>query len=197
MSIQMKSRIIRLAAAALALTAAPLSADDFSSGSNAKSWGLLGEEKALFSARVVDILCEMTGDCPADCGGGDRQLGLVRASDGVLVFPMKNGQPLFNGAVADLQPWCGADVDVDGLLVGDVERAPAKFYMVQFIRAAGAAEWIKADRWTKVWAERNPEAAKQEGPWFRKDERVQAEIEKDGYLGLGEEADAAFIKDWF
>ncbi|QIE57941.1 hypothetical protein G5B40_16730 [Pikeienuella piscinae] len=189
--------MVRLAAVALTLFAAPLSAADFAAGSNAKSWGLLGEEKALFTARVVDILCEMTGDCPADCGGGDRQLGLVRASDGVLVFPMKNSQPLFNGAVADLRPWCGEEVEVDGLLVGDEERAPAKFYMVQFIRAAGEAEWIKADRWTKVWAGKNPEAAKKDGPWFRKDPRVEAEIAKGGYLGLGAEADKAFIEDWF
>lgn len=189
-------RILMIGLAAL-LASPALAEGDFSEGSNAKSWGLLGEEKARFSAKVVDILCEITGDCPADCGGGDRQLGLLRASDDVLVFPMKNGQPLFNGAVADLHPYCGKDVDVDGLLVGDEERAPTKFFMVQFIRDAGAEEWSKADRWTKVWNENHPEVAEQKGQWFRKDPRVQAEIEEHGYLGLGKEADKAFIEEWF
>lgn len=186
-----------LTAAAFLFAAAPVSAADFSEGSNAKSWGLLGEEKAQFSAKVVDILCELTGDCPANCGGGDRQLGLVRAADDVLVFPMKNGQPLFNGAVADLQPYCGKDVDVDGLLVGDEERAPTKFFMVQFIREAGAEDWSKANRWTEVWNENHPEAAQEEGAWFRKDPRVRQEIEEHGYLGLGEAADKKFIEEWF
>ncbi|MEX2519344.1 MAG: hypothetical protein WD969_08450 [Paracoccaceae bacterium] len=184
-------------AAALALVAAPALANDFSEGSAAKEWGLLGEEKARFEAKVVDLLCEVGGDCPPDCGAGARQLGLLRSPDGALIVPMKNGQPLFNGAADDLQPWCGKDVEVDGVLVGDEEQTPVKFYMVQFIREAGAGKWSKADRWTKVWAERNPEAATQEGPWFRKDPRVGAKIAADGYLGLGAEMDATFIEYYF
>lgn len=175
------------------LPASPAGAQDFSEGSQAKSWGLLGEEPARFEAKVVDILCELTGDCPANRGDGRRQLGLLR-SDGVLVLPTKNGQPIFTGAATDLAPFCGQDVEVDGLMVG--EDIPAKLYQVQLIRPAGEGEWQKTNRWTTVWNAENPEAAKAEGPWFRKDPRILSRIEDNGYFGLGKEADEAFIKEW-
>lgn len=182
--------------AALALFAAPVLAADFSAGSQAKEWGLLGEEKAVFDARVVDVLCELTGDCPANCGDGKRQLGLVRVADGALVLPLKNGQAAFSGAATDLAPYCGRTVGVDGVLVGDEDYTPIKYYMVQLIRPEGSSDWVKANQWTKEWAKRNPEA-KGKGPWFRRDPRVKAMIEADGYLGLGLETDKAFIEYLF
>ena len=69
--------------------------------------------------------------------------------------------------------------------------------MVQFIRETGAEKWSKASRWTKDWNAANPELKKVKGPWFRKDPRVKAAIEKDVYLGLGAEADAKFIEYYF
>lgn len=185
--------MIRATLIALLIPGVALAAD-FSEGSNAKSWNLLGEENATFSARVVDTLCELTGDCPANCGDGRRQLGLLRDADGALVMPMKNSQAAFNGSTEDLLPYCGKAVEVDGVLVGDEEQTAVKFYMVQFIREAGAAEWQKANRWTKDWARKNPEAAKKKGPWFRKDPRVKAQIAESGYLGLGLEIDQEFIE---
>jgi hypothetical protein len=84
----------------IALTAlffAPLVAEaqGFSANSEAESWNLYAEQPARFEAKVVDILCEITGDCPADCGAGKRQLGLLRTVDQALVYPNKNGQPSF------------------------------------------------------------------------------------------------------
>lgn len=175
--------------------AAPASADETC---EAKSWGLSGEKKACFTATVVDMLCEITGDCPDNCGDGTRQLGLVRTDDDVLVYPQKNIQAAFNGAVADLQPFCDKTVDVRGWYVGDEETlkgSPQRLYQVQWIRETGG-EWSMANRWTKDWAEKNPNAAG-EGPWFRRDPRIKAEIEKNGYLGLGPEEDIVFIKDWY
>ncbi len=180
-----------------ALLAAPAFAEDFSAGSQASSWGLLGEAPARFEAEVVDVLCQLSGDCPPDCGAGARQLGLVRAADGVLVLPMKNGQPVFSGAVADLAPFCGQTVEVDGLLVGEAAATAAPFFMVQTIRPAGASEAVKADRFTEAWAAANPEAAAKGGDWFRNDPAVNARIAEHGHLGLGPEVDAAFIADWF
>ena len=181
------------------LLALPAQAEEgaFAEGSEAKSWNLTAQEKARFTATVVDVLCELTGDCPENCGDGKRQLGLVREADGALVFPTKNGQPLFTGAATDLQPYCGKVVEVDGLLTGgeDVTPGAAKVYQVQRIREKGG-EWSRANRWTKMWNEENPDA-KGKGPWFRRDPRITGEIEKDGYLGLGPEADEAFIKDWY
>lgn len=159
--------------------------------SQAKSWNLAGEEKAVFSGKVVDILCELTGDCPAGCAGGARQLGILR-DDGRLILPAKNAQANFAGAVADLLPYCGKLVDVDGLMLGD----SVKLFQVQFIREQGKAEWQKANGFSNAWAARFPDDAKKKGPWFRKDSRVMALIERDGWLGLGHPADREFL-EWY
>jgi hypothetical protein len=66
-------------------------------------------------------------------------------------------------------------------------------YLVQKIRLVGDDEWVKANRWTKDWAENNPEADGK-GPWFRRDPRVLAEIATEGYFGLGIAEDEA-LKD--
>ena len=187
--------MIRALSAALALAAAPLAAQDFSESSQARSWNLYAEVPALFDATVVDIMCDITGDCPADCGGGARQLGLKRSADGVLVLAMKNNQPAFTGAAVDLLPYCGQEVTVDGLMINDEDFPVNNIYLVQRIKA-GDADWAKASQWTKVWAKENPDA-KGKGPWFRRDPRVAAEITREGYLGLGQETDKAFIEYLF
>lgn len=186
-------RLIALAV----LAASPALAQDFSEGSTARSWNLYAEVPATFEAKVVDITCEVTGDCPDNCGDGNRQLGLLRAADNVLVFPNKNAQSGFQGAGVDLLPYCGQQVDVDGLLIEDEDIPGAKnIYLVQTIKAAGAEEWVKANTWSKDWAKKHPEA-KGKGPWFRRDPRVNAHIAETGHLGLGLETDAAFIKELF
>jgi hypothetical protein len=169
-------------------------AANFAEGSQAKSWNLNGEEKALFSGKVVDVLCHLSGDCPANCGDGKRNLGILRDTDGHLVLVLKNGQPAFNGAADDLLPYCGKQVDVDGLLVGDDEVVSAKFYQVQLIRVAGEEQWNPATLWTKRWAEKNPDA-EGKGPWFRRDPRVKKQIAKSGHFGLGHEEDRKFIEE--
>ncbi len=188
----MKPLFAALAAIALAL---PVSAQDFSEGSEARSWDLYAEVPAKFDATVVDLLCHLTGDCPEDCGAGRRQIGLLRSADNVLILAMKNNQPAFTGAAVDLVPFCGQAVTVDGLLLDDPDLGARNMYLVQTITAAGA-EPVTANRWTKVWAEQNPDAAG-DGPWFRRDPRVNAEIAQSGYLGLGLETDEAFIKELF
>ena len=160
--------------------------------SRAKPWGLSEEEPARIDGRVVDVLCELTGDCPDACGGGARQLGLLKP-DASLVLVAKNGQPAFSGAAVDLAPYCGLAVEADGLMTG---HSGQRFYQVQFIREAGAVEWSKADRWTKARAASDPPLREGKGPWFRRDPRVLERIERDGYLGLGLEEDARFIADW-
>ena len=161
----------------------------------AKSWNLSGQKKACFSAKVVDLLCEVAGDCPPNCGNGNRQVGLLRADNNKLVYPQKNIQGSFNGAAIDLAAHCGKTIDVRGWFVGDEEtlKGAAQLYQVQWIKTEGG-KWKKANKWTKDWAKKNPEA-KGKGPWFRRDPRVKAQIEADGYLGLGKEEDVLFIKD--
>ena len=186
---------------AMALLAAgpALAEGPFSEGSEAKSWNLFGEEKARFEGRVVDALCVLTGDCPEDCGAGARQMGIVRSADDKFVFASKNGQPLFTGANVDLAAFCGKEVEIDGLLVGDESITPgleAKIYQVQTILVLGEDELHKANLWTKKWEERFPNA-EGEGPWFRRDPRIEQEIGKHGRLGLGPEADQAFAEENF
>lgn len=181
------------AAALMLLAAGPLAAQDYSVGSEAKSWNLYAESPARFEAKVVDITCEITGDCPADCGGGTRQLGLVRAGDGVLVYPNKNNQPIFSGAASELQPFCGKAVEVDGLMITDPDINAQNIYLVQKIREVGAPEWVKANRWSKDWEAKNPGAAGK-GAWYSRDPRVIAQISANGYFGLGLEKDAEILK---
>ena len=180
----------------LALIASPLMAQDYAANSDARSWNLYGESPARFEAHVVDVLCELTGDCAENCGNGRRQLGLVRADDNALILPNKNAQAAFTGAVVELLPFCGMAVEVDGLLLEDEDVGAKNVYLVQKIRTIGDENWTKANRWTKEWAKANP-AAKGKGPWFRRDPRVNASIAAKGHLGLGLETDEAFIKEWF
>ncbi|MEP3274789.1 MAG: hypothetical protein ABJN26_00660 [Stappiaceae bacterium] len=170
------------------------SAADYSAGSQAKEWGLTEEEKALFSGKVVDILCELSGDCPDSCGNGLRQLGIVREADNQLITVLKNSQAAFNGAADDLLPYCNKAVEVDGLLIGDLEEVTAKYYMVQFIRNQGDADWNKTNLWTKEWARKNP-GHEGKGPWFRRDPRVAAQIEARGHFGLGHDADQKYLEE--
>lgn len=177
---------------ALIVASSPVAAQDFAfeEGSQAKSWNLYAEEPALFEATVVDLMCEIAGDCVENCGDGNRQLGLLRSIDGVLVYPNKNSQAAFTGATAELLPFCGQTINVDGLLLYDEELGAQSIFLVQLIRPQGSEEWIKANNWTKVWAENNPEA-EGPGPWFRRDPRILSAIAEDGYFGLGLEEDAA------
>ncbi|MEO1679303.1 MAG: hypothetical protein AAFU80_14215 [Pseudomonadota bacterium] len=177
------------------LVAAPASAQDFSEGSEANSWNLYAEVPARFEATVVDPLCVLAGECADDCGDGRRQLALLRTADDVLVLPLKNNQPAFTGATNELQPFCGQDVEVDGLMIDDPDIGATNIYLVQRIRSVGAEEWVTANKWTRDWAEANPDAGGQ-GPWFRRDPRVLAEIEAEGWLGLGPDAEREFLLDW-
>lgn len=157
----------------------------FSEGSEARSWNLAWEETARFEATVVDMLCEVAGDCANECSTG-RQLGLLRAADGVLTYPNKNNQGIFTGAAVDLAPFCGMEVEVDGLMIEDDYVGATNVYQVQMIRNLGDTEWTTAGGWTAAWEEQYPDAAAMDGRWYRNDPRVVSLLEQDGYLGTGE-----------
>lgn len=187
------TRLASILAATLA--ALPAAAQDFSEGSTARSWNLYAENPAFFEARVVDPLCELTGNCPDNCGDGTRQLALLRTADDVMVLPLKNSQPAFTGAANELQPFCGQIVEVDGLLLDDPDLGATNVYLVQKIRESGTEEWTKANRWTKDWAAAHPDLPGKQ-PWFRRDPRIEAEIVAEGWLGLGPDAEVEFLKEW-
>lgn len=143
----------------------------------AREWGIEGEEIAQFEAKAVDVLCELTGDCPPDCGAGRRQMGLL-TDDGTLYLAVKSNT-LFAGAVLDLLPWCGKRVEVDGLLI---KARPLTFYMVQRLRAPGDADWTNARAFSDAWIARNNE--KNARNWFRRDPLVKSVIDRYGPLGI-------------
>lgn len=106
---------------------------NFEEGSEAKTWNLYAEYPARFEATVVVMLCEVAGECTDNCGDGNRQLGLLRSVDGVLVYPNKNSQAAFTGAAAELLPYCGQEVEVDGLEIYDEDLGAVNIYLVRKI----------------------------------------------------------------
>lgn len=178
------TRIFAFAALALAVLAAqPVRA--------AQEWGLPNEEAVRFDATVVDVLCELTGDCPDNCGNGTRQLGLLD-DQGVLVIAMKNFTP-FTGASWELKDFCGQKVTADGLFT---TNRGYRIFALQFVRKAPDGKWQRANRFTAQWAEKNGVApdSKQAKQWFRNDPEVKRLIEENGVFGLGAEADKAYFE---
>ncbi len=150
----------------------------------AEEWGLPDEEVVRFDAKVVDVLCELAGDCPPNCGGGKRQLALL-TDEGKLVLPLKNMVP-FAGTVAELIDFCGKRVTADGLMT---TNRGVTIFALQYVRQAPAGKWRRANRFLPKWAKANNVApggaeAKQ---WFRNDPTVVDLIERQGKLGLGPE----------
>lgn len=156
----------------------------------AESWGLPGEEIARFEAKVVDVLCELTGDCPADGGAGKRQLGLLM-DDGTLILPLKNVVP-FAGTTDELADLFGKRVVADGLFATNRGH---RIFALQFVREAPDGEWRQANRFLPHWAAANgvdPQSGTAQ-EWFRNDPQVKALIAEQGKLGLGPEADKKLL----
>lgn len=158
---------LMIAAAAMALVALPARAAD--------PWGLDNEKEVLVTGTVVDLLCTLAGDCPPDCGGGTRQLGILDA-DGRL-YPAAKGNVFFAGAVPDLLPHCGATVTVDGLLI---ENPAMPLLFVQYLKGPDDAEALPADAFLTEWTARNGEADE----WWRADPDARAAIAENGVFGI-------------
>ena len=163
----MSLRIALIAASFLALSPAVASA--------AEKWGMPHEKELALQGKVVDLLCELKKDCPANCGAGKRQLGLLTA-DGVLRAAAK-GNIDFAGPTVDLAPWCGKTIFTDGLLL---ENPAAQLYFVQAIREKESDPWTPANAFqTRFDAQhgKTPE-------WYRKDAAAKQIIDADGVLGV-------------
>src|SRR5258708_27532730 len=162
-------------ATGLALAPGPIRAAD--------SMGLAGEKEVTAKVRVVDVACELTKDCPYQCGAGKRVLGL-RMSDGKLILAAKDTAP-FTGAVRDLLPSCGKDVFVDGITITNFGTT---MFMLQRYRGDEKKPWIEANQTVIDWAEAHK--VKVDGPeateWFRNDSAIKAAVAKKGKLGVRE-----------
>ena len=81
------ARTMPVLATLAALAAPPTHAAD--------SWGLENERTLEVTGKVVDLLCALAGDCPAGCGAGKRQLGILTAEGRLL--PAVKGTVFFAG----------------------------------------------------------------------------------------------------
>ncbi len=160
------------------LLAGALAASNAASAAN--SWNLPEEEEARFAAKVTDVLCVLKGDCPEDCGGGKRLLGLLQ-DDGKLVLPVKNAGP-FTGATNDLIAFCNQRVTVDGLFTTNYGVTT---FAVQFVMPEGG-KWRRANGFVRDWAKERGLGMKDKKvrQWFRNDETILQLIEEQGVLGL-------------
>ncbi len=141
----------------------------------AEKWDMPHEKELIVTGKVVDLLCELTKNCPANCGGGKRQLGLLEA--GGKLRPAAKGLVDFAGAAVELLPFCGKTIQADGLLL---ENPEAHLYFVQAIRERPADPWIKADKFQAEFDARHGKTAE----WFRQDPEAKRIIEADGVLGI-------------
>ncbi len=147
------------------------------SASGAEGWGIDNEKKTRVDAKVVDLLCEVTGDCADNCGNGKRQLGLL-LDDGRLVPVVKN-QDIFAGAVEDLAPFCGKRITADGLMISNPKMP---MFALQFKREAPDGKWSRANWYIKNWSKANP--GKPGKDWYKHDAKVLELIAKDGVYGI-------------
>ncbi len=143
----------------------------------ANEWGIEHEEKARFDAKVVDLLCAVTGDCPADCGGGKRQLGLLK-DDGTLIPVVKNFD-IFAGGTNDLIGFCGKVITADGLYINDPLMP---MFALQFKRLAPDGKWSRANQFGKDWSAAH--GGKKADQWFRSDPMILEVLEADGVFGI-------------
>ena len=146
-------------------------------GFAADKWGIAHEKVTRVDAKVVDLLCEISGNCAENCGGGTRQLGLL-FDDGRLVPVVKNFD-IFAGATADLIQFCDQRITADGLLIDDPDMP---LFALQFKRLAPDGTWGRANQWGKDWSKAN--GGKASGAWYKSDAMVLSTIKADGVFGI-------------
>ncbi len=142
----------------------------------AEGWGIEHEKISRMDAKVVDIVCELTGDCPSNCGNGKRQLGLLTGKGRLI--PVVKGQDVFANAVPDLVKHCGKVVTADGLLI---ENPKMTLFMLQFSKLAKNGNWRRANAFGKQWAVKHGKPANQ---WFKHDPQIRQTIADNGKLGV-------------
>lgn len=151
------------------------------------SWPVTNAQESEITGTVVDVLCELNGNCVDDCGSGKRQLA-IKTEDSRTVLVSKN-LTNYTGAVVELSPFCDQVVDLNGLFT---EHRGVRFFQVQNVRPSGG-QWQRATGYLQAWSERTGRPLSEANNWQENDERVQEIIERDGVLGLGQEADQEYL----
>ena len=145
--------------------------------------GVNDEKPLQITGKVVDIACNLTRQCPPNCGEGKRQLGLV-TDQGVLYLVAKSSA-IFAGAVTDLLPFCDKQIEIDG---STTTQFGATLLYVQRLRLVGSDAWLDSENFTKDWEKRNklPSNDMKVAEWYRQDQTVAAAIKARGRLGVPE-----------
>lgn len=143
-------------------------------------WAISGVKVAELSGEVVDILCEVSGNCVDQCGSGTRQLGIKTTEGTVLIAKDLNR---YTGGAEELWPFCSQQLVINGQFT---ESGKARFFQVQNVRTPNGP-WMKTSRFLEVWAEKNGQPVASANRWYTEDPRVKTILEQDGLLGLGPE----------
>lgn len=151
------------------------------------SWPVTNAQERELTGTVVDVLCELNGNCPDNCGNGKRQLA-IKTEDSRTILVSKN-LTNYTGAVVELSPYCDQVVDLNGLFT---EHSGVRFFQVQNVRSSGG-QWQRATDYLQAWSERTGRPLSEANNWQENDERVKGIIERDGVLGLGQEADQEYL----
>lgn len=141
-------------------------------------WGISGVEVAEISGEVVDVLCEVSGNCVEQCGSGTRQIGIKTQQGMVLVAKDLNR---YSGGAEELWPFCSQQLVVNGQFT---ETGPTRFFQVQNVRMPDGG-WMSTSRFLEVWAEKNGKPVNAANKWYLEDQRVETILKRDGLLGLG------------
>ena len=173
------SGLLLLVSAALTACATP--------DGEVQKWGITGAEVGELSGEVVDVLCEVSGNCADQCGGGTRQLGIKTKQGTVLIAKDLN---FYSGGAEELWPFCNQQLVVNGQFT---ESLNTRFFQIQNVRKPNGP-WMKTTRFLETWATTNGASLTAANDWYRDDKRVNAILEKDGRLGLGPEADSEYFK---
>jgi len=145
-------------------------------------WGISGVEVAELNGEVVDVLCELSGNCAEQCGAGSRQLGMKTDEGIVLIAKDLN---IYTGGAEDLWPFCSQQLVINGQFT---ETGSMRVFQVQNVREPGGP-WMRTTRFLETWAEKNGQPLSSANRWYRQDPRVKTILERDGRLGLGPDAD--------
>lgn len=141
----------------------------------AESVGAQYENPTELQGTVVDVLCELGGSCPKNCGDGKRLLG-IKLKSGDLV-PVAKGAPIFANATLSVLPFCGKPIEVDGLMI---ENPKMRIYYVQRYRPDSSAPWKDDEGFEVAWAQKNGKS----NEWYRDDPIVKDAIGDKGVLGI-------------
>jgi len=149
----------------------------------ADSLGVSNEQLLMIEGKVVDLACELTHECPLDCGAGKRPLGL-KTDDGKLYVAAKSNT-IFAGLGHDLASYCGSEIIADGLTTSNYGST---LLMIQRFKPNEAADWIETNKFATDWAKQHSTdpAGKQTEEWYRNDWIAKRLVAEHGKTGLSQ-----------